>query len=184
MSEPITPLQAIGIDEPVDDEPVEVAEPTKQSVLDTIKAQRDKIAKAQSLDIEVPGYGGLLALRLGAVSGSEQNRLAEKASKPNASSVIVNTDTLVAAFRNVLVREHTAQEFAVLFDEDNSPIGLDLRLCDALGLPGNVTSAREVMVVLFANANSPAAAIASAAARWIDWARGAGPEVDEDFMGE
>lgn len=165
------------VDEDALDEPVSTA---STSVLDALKAQRAKLAETQTFDVDVPGWRGLLVLRLGSITQQQQQRIGVRVQQRNATP---DLDFLVAAFREVLGRARSSDALELLVDSDGDPIGLDERLAVALDL-GVVTSARDVLQRLFAGANSPTLAIASAANDWLEWARSANSEIDEDFLGE
>lgn len=150
------------------------------TVLDALKAQRARVARERSFDVLVPGWGELLALRLGPITGQQQAKLVDRAQRSSAN---VDAAFLISAFRAVLGRAHASDEFTAILDDDDDPIGLDKRLAQRLDL-GTVQSAREVLEALFAGANSPTLAISSAANEWLEWARSASDEIDEDFLGE
>jgi hypothetical protein len=153
------------------------------SLLDSLKSQRASVARKHTLDVEVTGWRGLFALRLGSISGQQQARLVERAQRER-SPVSANIDTLIAAFQAALGRRGRDQAWEVLADPtDGSPLGLDSRLADALDL-GPARSAREVVALLFQGANSPGIAIAAVASDYMDWAREATDEIDEAFLGE
>jgi hypothetical protein len=149
--------------------------------LDALKAQRRQVAAAHHFDVVVPGWRELLVLRLGSITGAQQQRIVERArTNPNAN---VDVDFLVAAFVSVLGRSTPTGALAVLVDDEGDPVGLDKRLADMLEL-GVVRNARDVCVALFAGANSPSLALSSAANEWLEWGRSANEEIDEDFLGE
>jgi len=184
MSETVRLPDEIGVDDDVfEHEPPDeqLSQPASSSVLDTLKAQRQKVATKHTFDVVVPGWRELLVLRLGSITGAQQSRIVEKAQRtPNAN---VDVDFLIAAFQSVLGRSTPTSALAVLADDDGDPVGLDKRLADMLDL-GVVRNARDVMQALFVGANSPTLAISSAASEWLEWARSANDEIDEDFLGE
>lgn len=158
------------------------AETASTAVLDVLRAQRDRVVQEHVFDVVVPGWRDLLVLRLGAVSGPQMERLTARLGRPNATATF-NVGVIVASFRSVLGRTTPTGELTTIVDSDGDPVGLDKRLADALGL-GPVESAREVVERLFQYANSPTFALAAAANEWGEWARGAGDEIDESFVGE
>lgn len=162
-----------------DDDVLDAPPTTTLSALGKLKQQRQRIAATRSFDVVVPGWGGLLVLRLGPVTGEQQSRIVERA---RGSTARVDLDFLVAAFKEVLFRE-TPQSVLEIVTDDDVPVGLDRRLAEALDL-GKVDSARDVMRALFSQTNSPPQAIAGASNEWADWARSANDEIDEDFLGE
>lgn len=175
----ITPADDDSFEHEPPDE--QLSQPAVSSVLDTLKAQRQKVAATHSFDVVVPGWRELLVLRLGSITGQQQQRIVEKArTNPNAN---VDVDFLIASFKCVLGRSTPTSALAVLADDEGDPVGLDKRLADMLEL-GVVRNARDVVQSLFVGANSPSLAISSAANEWLEWARSANEEIDEDFLGE
>lgn len=152
----------------------------QSSVIEALKAQRQRVAADRSFDVVVPGWGDLLVLRLGSITGKQQAKISDRAQRTSEN---VNAAFLVAAFRSAWGRTSSSGELTMLADEDGDPFGLDKRLADALDL-GPVSSAREVLELLFARANSPTIAITSASNEWLEWARSESDEIDEDFLGE
>jgi hypothetical protein len=156
--------------------------PASPTLIETLKAQRQKVAQERSLDVVVPGWNELLVLRLGPISSEAQTRLFERLQRTR-NTVTANVDTLIAAFRSVLGRATSNGELVELVDAEELPVGLDERLAELLGL-GPVRSAREVVSALFAGANSPTLAITAAAGEYVEWAQSAREDVDEEFLGE
>jgi hypothetical protein len=164
-------------DEPID-EPIEAA---PDNVLEALKAQRAKHAEPKTYDVVVPGWGELLVLRLGAITGQQQTRLVERVRTKGVTAFYI--DQLVAAYRQTLGRTTPDGPLLVLSNPDGDPVGLDRQLADMLEL-GPVMSARDVLVRLFSKANSPQTAIAAVAAEWSDWAREGDEDIDDAFVGE
>ena len=166
-----------------DDEIAYVPPPSATAnVLDAIKAQRARVVEERTYDVVIPGWGDLLVLRLGAITGLQQQKIVERSQRRTVQTN-ADADFVIAAFREVLGRATPQGELAVLVDAEGDPVGLDERLADLLDL-GPVRRARDVLDLLFARANSPSLAIASAAHEWLEWARSATDEIDEDFRGE
>lgn len=168
----------------VDDDDFVLERPTEQpagaSVLEALKAQRAVIAEQHTFDVAIPGWNDLLVLRLGAITGQQHAKIIERAARTSRS---IDTDFLTAAFREVLGRDKPDGELTLLVDGDGDPVGLDKRLAAMLDL-GEVQSARDVLVALFSGANSPPTAIANVSNDWLQWARSAGDDVDEAYLGE
>jgi hypothetical protein len=77
------------------------------SVLERLKARRGELAETRTFDLEVPGTGGLLVLRLGVLPRQRLAALTQRATKGGAEADLnLNADTLIAATRNVLARNH------------------------------------------------------------------------------
>ncbi len=159
------------------DEEVEPIAPT--TVLDALRAERERVQGNPYFDVIVPGWRGLLVLRLGPISSAQQQRLTERARRGNVD----DADGIVMSFREALGRATPDGELAQLADEDGDPMGLDDRLASTIGL-GPVTRARDVVNALFAKANNPPVAISNAVNSYLEWSRESSAEVDDAFVGE
>lgn len=150
------------------------------SLLGMLKAQRSTLAQQHTLDLPVPGWRNMLALRLGPISGAQQARLFERVQKHPAAA---NVDTVIAACQSVLGRAREVDAWEVLADTDGEPFKLDYLLAEQLGIE-DAKTAREVVGALFEGANSPGLALASFANEYLEWARESSEEVNEEFLGE
>jgi hypothetical protein len=169
---------------PASEEETVVLEPEPdESVLGELRRRRREMGTALSHEILVPGYQGMVALRVGPISGQQQSRLMERMtrSKSPEKDVNLNADYLIAACREVVVRRE-GEQWQSIPSEDGT-VGLDERLVDALELPP-VSKARDVLRALFSLAPSPEIAITIAGGEYISWAAGQSEELDEEFLGE
>jgi len=164
-------------DEPDEEEQLEVAPP---SLFEELRKQRANLAEPSTFDVEVPGWRGHLVLRLGPISGAQQQRISERVQRPGGAD---DADVIVAAFRQALGRSVPGGPLQLLADEDGDPVGLDERLAERLGL-GTVGRARDVVKKLFGGANNPPIAITAAVADYMRWSRNEDENVDEEFLGE
>jgi hypothetical protein len=155
------------------------------SIFDRLKARRGELMEERTFDIDVPGTGGRLVLRLGVLPRQRLAALQSRAGKANASpeeALDLNADTIISACRNVLGREQRDDPLVPL--DPSAPVGIgDDRLATSIGLPER-TRAREVLLGVFALAPSPDMAIAVAAGRYLEWASAAADDIDEEFAGE
>lgn len=176
-------------EEPTDLAPLEEPPVAGASVLAALKAQRDAIAADRTLDVEVPGWQGLLVLRLGAITPGQQNAIAKRIAKTGDEQLpAANLDTLVAAYRCALGRTHAGGELEIIPDADGDPAGLRELVVEALELvprelATNLT-ARQAIRLVFSLANSPETALVSTGNDWQAWATNASEETDEQFLGE
>lgn len=152
------------------------------SVFAKLRDMRAEHAVEQTYDIEVPGYGGLLFLRCGPISGPTLATLRGRMmrSKTPDRDVDLAIDVLVAACREVMVRLNVDDELQPA-DEDE-PMRVDERLAVSLGLTGR--SAREVMRELYSSVPSPELAIVAESNAYYEWASAANDEIDSTFLGE
>lgn len=153
------------------------------SVFGALKAKRAEYVSSETYDIDVPGYGGQLVLRLGTVSGGQLVKFAERreASKSPERDFNMSADLLLAACREVLWRE-TPESEPQPFDGDE-PMLIDERLAAGLGL--GASSGRELVRALFSAVPMPEMALGQAlGAGYMEWASGVRSEADEEYVGE
>lgn len=162
------------------------------SVLDALRARRAQAEVERYYDLAVPGYAGCLVLRLGPLPQQQLAKISSLAAQPNLAAerlLDLNLDTVIGACTAVLGRKDRADDFTVLVDERGDQVRVDRRLVDmlALDLPAPVRDsprARDVLLALFDQANSPQLAITIASGEYMDWARSASGDIDEELLGE
>jgi hypothetical protein len=181
----------------LEDQPTVILEPEPNghhpgaatSVWDVLKQRREELAADRHLDLEVAGTRGLLALRLGPVSGQKQAQLSERVMKSRSPErdFNLNADYLIAACQAILGRADTSQPLEVLTDQDGEPVTLatlaHTPAADRLGLSPDLPT-REVVRYLFGFAPSPEIATGRAAFDYMEWASASGVELDEEALGE
>lgn len=136
-------------------------------------------------DLPLPGLGGRLILRLGALGAKEATRLQERAQRlPQAERDFrMQADWLIAATRAVLLVPRDARRAPEpLVDAYGEPLGLDEQLGERLGL--SEKTARGLLLRLFGGANDPELAIVMATGEYMQWAREEAAEVNEQLLGE
>ena len=160
---------------------------TDTSLLDTLRTRRDEHAVAQTVEMEVPGYNGMVALRLRALTGREQTQVATRLERSRSpeKELTANMDTLILACDEVVVRGEYGEPWQSLGSYDgDEPVAIDARLVELLHLTPTTDTARETLRSLFALAPSPDLAIGSVVNDYIDWMRAANDEIDREFVGE
>ena len=156
---------------------------TTSSVLDALRERRASYVREATLDLDVPGYSGRLALRCGPIAGSVLTRLRERMERSRSPErdYNLNADTLIAATRDVVGRLAEADEYQPL--DPDEPMRLDHVLAETLDFPPGA-NAREVVRGLFGLAPSPDVAVGVAAGRYMEWAAAINEQADEDYLGE
>lgn len=139
---------------------------------DTLAAKIAEAPTGEYLDIVVPGFDGLLALRTVAISPQMQARLNDRHTKSKSPErdTWLAADLLIAATREVVGRTTIDEEYGVLSDDDGEPVRIDERLAAKLRFPADATKARQVLLLLFGGAPSPEFAIRAAANDYGEWA--------------
>jgi hypothetical protein len=152
-------------------------------IIEALRARRAEKAEQHFHDEEVPGYGGLLVLRLGALPGNALTELRlrlERSRSPDRESNM-NADVIAKATRAVLGRARVDDELVELPGHDG-PVRMDAELAEILGI--DAKTARQVVFAVFEKANAPDIALAATAASYLEWATSAADEADEELLGE
>jgi hypothetical protein len=175
------------VPEPTEADTVILPPPKTSSLLDALRARRAEMLDEQTTDLLVPGYNGMLALRVGPLTGREQSRLTSRMaqSKSPDREATYNADTLITATRELVVRNTEGEPWQSLGSlNGGDPVGIDDRLVELLDLKPAALTARATLRALFALAPSPDIAINLASAEYITWAGGITEDVDADYVGE
>jgi hypothetical protein len=149
------------------------------SHLDWLRARHEVIAADRHLDLDVPGYQGRLVVRYGAVPWSVVSKAQDLIAKPGRDgegSLLAQVDFLVAACREVLVRD-AAGELAPI-DPSGETRRFDPELATLLGAGTN--NARALVRWIFAN--DPAVAVQ--AGEVMSWSIDTDADVSDDLLGE
>lgn len=177
-------------DEAAEREPLMLAatnDTAAESILDSIRAKRAQHAQERHYDVDVPGYDGLLVLRLEPIPGRTLAALVDRREKSRLPErdFNLNADVVIVACREVLGRNDVADPLVTLPGSDGEPVRIDVRLAELLQMPVTPqTTAREVLRLIFEGANSPDVAIIAAGGEYMEWARSADDDVDRELLGE
>ena len=151
------------------------------SIRDQIRAEREAIASEKTLDLLVPGYSGLLAVRYRSISDRELEGYLKKAQRESGQDMRSNYDLLIEACETILYREAEDQEFTPALDENGDEIRFDIRLSEMLGM--NATSARETIAEFFSPGGAQPLAVAQHIGAVADWLQGKASEIDPALLG-
>lgn len=152
-----------------------------ESIRDRIRAERESIAAEKSLDLVVPGYSGLLAIRYRSISDREMERYAARIQKENDAGIRAGYDLLIEACEAILVRMETDQEFEILEDDDGDRVRFDIRLAEFLGV--EASSARETVAAIFSPEGVQSLAAFDQAASVLAWLQGKSADIDPALLG-
>lgn len=121
------------------------------NLLDELRERRAEIGSDRTMDLEVPGYDGLLVVRYRRLEWDEISKIATKTEKSkNPRRILLHqVDVLIAACEQVLiVHEGSLKPINEAFPElGDEPVRYDVPLANALGFQAG--SAREVVLGLF-----------------------------------
>lgn len=153
------------------------------SVLEKLREKRDELSEDRYLTLEIPGYGGWLLARYQAVGYRELRKARKKQIKRSGADpedeIRFAASALVRACDSMLVRTEEDGEPVELhttvaeFGED--PVRYDARLAKAVGIDDTVSSASQVIRLVFKNTY----ALANHYDEYDQWL--ASNETDKDF---
>jgi hypothetical protein len=160
---------------------VAVEEPTGfASIRDQIRAEREAIASEKTLDLLVPGYSDLLAVRYRSISDRELEQYIKRA-QGEQQSIGANLDLLIQTCETILYRESDEQDFTPALDENGDKIRFDIRLAEMLGIDAN--TARETVSGFFSPDGAQPLAVAQHIGAVADWLQGKSSEIDPALLG-
>jgi hypothetical protein len=177
-------LEGEGEDEEDDDEEDLIAVPPNpddaQSLLDQIKEQREDLKSGEHrLELDVPGYNGMLVVRYKPVRWDVIEQLTKKVRKDKSGvskNVLASTDTIIEACEEVLLRVNG--ELTSIPTGQGGPVQFDSRLASALSFEAE--TARQVVAGVFPNEMG----VIDHNVRYSRWLRDVTKEVDDDLLGE
>jgi hypothetical protein len=159
----------------------------EESVLDRLKAKRERIRLKKEIDLDIPGYDGELVGRFKRMPWEQLKKIAENAdaSRSNRKELNGHADVLATACEVLLIRreldgKEVLTPLQELFPDDfgGNPARFDERLAKWLGLEidGNRT-ARKVVLAVYAND----LAVTAMHNDLGEWMQSSKSEEDKDF---
>lgn len=148
------------------------------SHLDWLRARHAALKEDRTIDKPVPGYEDRLVVRYGPVPWSVMGKLQGVAAATNPNPTMLdaaNTDVVIAACRDVLVRDDAGELEGV---NPDGPVQFGPELAALLG--AEATTARGVVEWMFPSEW----AVASHAGELVNWTRDADREDNETLVGE
>lgn len=158
------------------------------SVIDRLRDERKRaLARPKQLDVEIPGYDGLLVARYKPLPWEELQELLDRLQGDYEEELKANIDGVIRSCDRIMVRQDDgelgslADQLREQGEQVEGEIAYDHRLVEILSL--NVTpppegTVRELVLAVFAGAVSPENAITHHATAIGGWMRGASMEVD------
>lgn len=126
-----------------------------------IGEQHKKLRDQKTLDLQIPGYEGLMKVRYRLLPEAEMDRLSKRLEAVKDEGVIgsweAEADTIVALCDRIYLRENTDDEWQVLQD-DNGPIRFGASFAQALeavGIQVGSGRARESVIDFFSPRADP-----------------------------
>ena len=150
------------------------------SLIARLRALREEAKADHHLDLDIPGYEGLLVARFKpysiAKSEAKANVLRKEMGKKRSVLLQASCDGLIDACDEVLIRKTPDADLQPV--DDVTPVRFDSRLAELLGI--QATTAREVVVGLFPTEQSILAMNVAVS----EWLQDVTRDVDEDLLGE
>lgn len=180
----ITPGQGADLHLAQDADAEEVS--TKQNLLGRVREMRDETRAADhKLELDIPGYydESLQASRLVAVYrpypvSKTEHKATEMRKMIGRAPVLLKAacDTLIDSCEQVMLRNDEGKLVPI---DDEQLIGYDVRLAEALGFGGKVTTARQVVVEVFPTEQ----AILAQSTEVTEWLQDVTRKSNEDLLG-
>lgn len=174
------PVPSLLAHEDPQEDPVDETAGSALSIMDQVREQREELKEEEHhLDLDIPGYNGLLVARYIPVRFQVIEKLAKAAQKDRSGvskNVLASTDTLIEACQEIFLR--VDGELQPIPTGSGVPVTFEKRLAEALGF--EATTAREVVAGVFANEFG----VIDHNVRYSKWLRDVTKEVDDDFLGE
>lgn len=152
------------------------------SVLAQLRRRREALQQERHIDLEVPGYDGMLLARYRPVAWERLREINERAEKTLRSNprkdLIASADVLISACECILYREEKGGDTAKVLGGD-SPMRFDKRLAETMGIP-EASTARQVLFGIFADDLS----VTSTYVELLEWQGEGDVEVDDELVGE
>ena len=149
------------------------------SIRAILRAKRDKLAKQTTLDLEIPGYDGLIGARYNALGGKEVEVMGRNVRQGEGTQG--NALLLVRSCQCILVRKSTEEEFEPLV-EDGEQFQYELRLAELFGFEAK--TAVQVAIGIFSPGGNRDLAISDQAVRVLRWMEGKGEQASATLLGE
>lgn len=172
---------------PPDDEMEEEVLNERQDLLNVVKTRQKELKEDHWLDLDIPGYDGLLVVRCRPYPISKtEGKMAQvrKAVEKNTPFMLSSAcDNIVAACEQVMLRKGEGEEPMPIDPEaleDGVPIKFDSRLARLLGFDEKVSSAKEIIIELFPTEQ----AIVGFSGTLTQWLQDTSRKVNEDLLGE
>jgi hypothetical protein len=153
----------------------------RATLLATLRGKREAAKADHYLDLDIPGYDGLLVARFRPFPIEKTERkMAEFQRNIGKQPVLLKAacDTLIDACEQVMVKKPDWEEPRPLDDEAIPPIAFDERLAQMLGY--ETSSARQVITGLFPTEQ----AVLSMNNKVTSWMQDVTQDVDASLLGE
>lgn len=154
---------------------------TNPTLLDHLKAKRAELAQRQTIDLDVPGYGGDLVIRYKSIPLEQLNETLLKVTRAGSEKHVLeaNADLLIRTCEGIYVRQSPDSPLEPLDPEASEPTTFSSgTLPELLGLT-DVTTARQEVFAVFSPDGAQPLAIGRHSDAVITWLQGSSDEEEE-----
>jgi hypothetical protein len=157
------------------------------SLRDRLLARRKEISENRTVDIDLPGYDGLLYVRYHLLDGPRLNEIATKVIKTTKDraerGLLAAIDTLIAATVEFRVRDGGRDKaLAEEIGDSDLPVGWDQRLARWLEIEDDIDPNRPARSIVLSVFLYNDVAIAAHNQKLSRWMMGNNVSVDEELM--
>jgi hypothetical protein len=149
------------------------------SMMAALRAKHDQIARSTTIDLDLPGYGGLLVVRYHALDvQNDINKIGTRVSKefntPAEQGLYGSIDTMIAACDGLYVRRDMSNpdqlesigDDPIFADVGNPVVKFDHNLAKFMGFEG-IAGARDVVLAMFDNTETMILVHGQDLSRWM-----------------
>lgn len=156
-------------------------ESARATLLTSLRAKREALKADHYLDLDIPGYDGLLLARFRPFPIEKSEAKAKQLQKLQASNAPVllkaSCDTLIDACEQLMVRTEEGGDPKPIDPDTDVPIAFDSRAAELFGF--SATTARQVVIGLFGTEQS-IVAMSVEVSRWMTTLQ---RDNDEELLG-
>lgn len=156
------------------------AEGANHTLLNTLRAKREELKEDHTLDLDVPGYEGMLVARFRPFPVEKAERKMKEFQKLVGKQPVLlkaACDTLIDACEQLMIRKEPGTEPVPIDPDVEPPIAFDSRAAELFGF--QATTARQVVIGLFPTEQSIVATNVEVS-RWMQTLT---RDTDEELLG-
>lgn len=151
------------------------------SAIERIRQRRRDLAADKHLTLDVPGYGGHLAIRYHAIPLEEVNKFAAKIARGDGEVMEANADLLIRCCDAILVRQQPDGKLEPIADGEATTFST-ATLPALLGVEAD--SARKEVFAVFSPDGSHPMAVGQHGDAVVSWLQGNTDGIDKALLGE
>jgi hypothetical protein len=155
----------------------------ESSVIDRLREQRKKIGEQRSLDLDIPGYDGVLVARYNRLEWDDLKKIGKKAddSRHPRKELMSHCDVLIKACEQIMIRKDGLLEpITNAYPEvGEEPVRYDARLAVILDIELKERQGARTVVIAAFGGNE--VAVTAQQTELVEWVQSSNTADDEDF---